>query len=214
MRERRADSGLHARLRRTREARHEPPAGRPSSTLRVRQRTATTATCEPFERRRPGRAMPRRAASCGPFTAITSGGHRRVFARRKTLTTVHTTMHTVSFSLLLVVLCAAPAAASENAGKLDALVKRYLDGLLRAKPHLATFMGDHRFDGTLPDRSAAGEQKRIAELVGQEAELAAIVQAGDLGDDSRIDAQIVADGIALELLYLREIREWEWDPRI
>jgi uncharacterized protein (DUF885 family) len=117
-------------------------------------------------------------------------------------------------SFLLIGALCAPAAGSENAGKLDSLVKRYLDGLFRAKPHLATFMGDHRFDGALPDLGAAAGKKRQAELVAQKKELDAIVAAGDLGDDSRADAQILADGIALELLYLREIREWEWDPRL
>ncbi len=55
-----------------------------------------------------------------------------------------------ALSLLLIGVLCRPVAASENAGKLDHLVKRYLDGLFRAKPHLATFMGDHRFDGALP----------------------------------------------------------------
>src|SRR5258705_9436062 len=87
-------------------------------------------------------------------------------------------------------------AAADNAGKLDALVKRYLDGLFRAKPHLATFMGDHRFDGALPDLSAKGEDNRVAELVAQSGELEAIVKAGGLSDDARIDAQLLADGIA------------------
>ncbi|HEX8953855.1 MAG TPA: DUF885 family protein, partial [Polyangia bacterium] len=114
------------------------------------------------------------------------------------------------FSLLLI----GPAAAGENGGKLDALVKRYLDGLFRAKPHLATFMGDHRFDGALPDLGDAAGKKREAELAAQKQELDAIVAAGDLGADGRADAQILADGIALELLYLREIRDWEWDPRL
>ena len=63
---------------------------------------------------------------------------------------------------LLVVCSSVPAAASENAGKLDTLVKRYLDGLFRAKPHLATFMGDHRFDGALPELGAAADKKREA----------------------------------------------------
>src|SRR6185503_17503369 len=123
-------------------------------------------------------------------------------------------MNKAPISVLLVALLGLLAPAAAAAGKLDTLVKRYLDGLLRAKPHLATFMGDHRFDGTLPDLSAAGEQKRIAELVAQQAELDKLVKAGGLGEDGRIDAQIMADGIALELLYLREIREWEWDPRL
>ena len=115
------------------------------------------------------------------------------------------------FSLLLI---GGSAGAAETGGKLDALVKRYLDGLFRAKPHLATFMGEHRFDGALPDLSAAADKKREAELVAQKKELDAIVAAGDLGDDGRADARILADGIALELLYLRDIRYWEWDPRL
>jgi len=123
-------------------------------------------------------------------------------------------MKQLSISLLFLALLAPPAAAGKDPDKLDALVKRYLEGLFRAKPHLATFMGDHRFDGMLPDLSADGEQKRIAELVAQQGELDAIVKAGGLSGDARIDAKILGDGIALELLYLREIREWEWDPRL
>ncbi|MGZ3407714.1 MAG: DUF885 family protein, partial [Polyangia bacterium] len=123
-------------------------------------------------------------------------------------------MRNALVSLLLIGALGAPAAAGENAGKLDTLVKRYLDGLFRAKPHLATFMGDHRFDGALPDLGAAACKKREAELTAQKKELDAIVAAGDLGDDSRADARILADGIALELLYLVELREWEWDPRL
>ncbi len=117
-------------------------------------------------------------------------------------------------ALVLTLLLAGSAGASENAGKLELLAKRYLDGLFRAKPHLATFMGEHRFDGALPPMGAAAEKKREAELRKQQHELMAIVNAGDLGDDSRADAQILGDGIALELLYLREIRDWEWDPRL
>ncbi|WP_394828171.1 DUF885 domain-containing protein [Pendulispora albinea] len=91
------------------------------------------------------------------------------------------------------------------------LTQRYLDGLFRAKPHLATFMGDHRFDGALPDLSAAALARRQEELVGLQAELS---RAPKTSLDDRIDGAILADGIALELLYLREIRDWEWDPRI
>jgi uncharacterized protein (DUF885 family) len=91
------------------------------------------------------------------------------------------------------------------------LTMRYLEGLFRAKPHLATFMGDHRFDGALPNLSPAALAEREVELVSLETELKAIEPATL---DDRIDAQILADGIALELLYLREIRDWEWDPRL
>jgi uncharacterized protein (DUF885 family) len=91
------------------------------------------------------------------------------------------------------------------------LAQRYLDGLFRAKPHLATFMGDHRFDAQLPDLSAAALKKRDGELVALQKELAA-TKVTSL--DDRVDADILADAIALELVYLREIRDWEWDPRL
>jgi len=91
------------------------------------------------------------------------------------------------------------------------LTLRYLEGLFRAKPHLATFMGDHRFDDALPNLSEAALKAREAELVALEKDLRAM-EVSSL--DDQIDAAILADGVALELLYLREIRDWEWDPRL
>ena len=112
---------------------------------------------------------------------------------------------------------AAPSAATAPAGaksaRLAALSKSYLDGLFRAKPHLATFMGEHRYDGELPDYSNAAMAARERELVAQQKE------AADLGlmkleRDDAIDLAILNDGIALELLYIREIRDFTWDPRL
>ncbi len=147
------------------------------------------------------------------------GGRTKVDLRRSaprrdgTLRICYVSAMRILFAL---VIAAAPLAAraGDDGAKLDALIHRYLDGLFHAKPHLATFMGDHRFDGALPDISPAGTQRREAELVGQQRELAALVKAGGLDADHRADAHILADGVALELLYLREIRDWEWDPRL
>jgi uncharacterized protein (DUF885 family) len=118
-------------------------------------------------------------------------------------------------AVLLSAFAALPAVGAEKAGGKSSpvakLAQRYLDGLFRAKPHLATFMGDHRFDGALPDLSAAALEKR-------EVELAAL--AGDLAKlapqalDDQIDVEIVKNGVELERLYLDEIRDWEWDPRL
>jgi uncharacterized protein (DUF885 family) len=91
------------------------------------------------------------------------------------------------------------------------LTKRYLDGLFKAKPHLATFMGDHRFDGALPDWSPAAEQARKKELTSL---LNALASSKSAALDDQIDAAIMTDAIKLELLYLDEIRDWEWDPRL
>jgi uncharacterized protein (DUF885 family) len=118
-------------------------------------------------------------------------------------------MKTIALATLLF----ASTAVAAPPPKIEALKKRYLDGLFRAKPHLATFMGDHRFDGKLPDLSPAGLRRRADELDRQDKELRAIPRAG-LSRDEQIDADILADGIALERLYLKEIRDWEWDPRL
>jgi uncharacterized protein (DUF885 family) len=94
-----------------------------------------------------------------------------------------------------------------------ALRTKYVDGLLRAKPHLATFMGEHRWDAELPDFSPGALKKREQELTATQKSLDAL-KPTLRSLDAQVDAEIMADGIALELLYLREIRDWEWDPRL
>ncbi len=110
---------------------------------------------------------------------------------------------------------AKPAAAVKPPLKenVASLRKRYLDGLFRAKPHLATYMGVHDYDGKLPDLSDVGVKKRVGELVDQQRALATIDRSA-LSTDDRIDVAIMSDGIELELLELREIRTWTWNPRM
>ncbi len=93
------------------------------------------------------------------------------------------------------------------------LKREYLDGLFLAKPHLATFMGDHRFDDRLADLSLQGLALRRRMLEQQKIRLRGI-DIKNLPLDERIDARILSDGIELELLYLNAIKEWEWEPRL
>src|SRR4030095_6071302 len=93
------------------------------------------------------------------------------------------------------------------------LRQEYLDGLLLAKPHLATFMGDHRFDDRTPYYSDRGIELRVGVLQQQKLRLAS-VDKSRLPLEEQIDAEILSDGVELELLYLREIREWERDSRV
>lgn len=108
-------------------------------------------------------------------------------------------------SLLAVALTAQPS--------LTPLRTQYLDGLFRARPHMATFMGDHRFDGQVMDLSDAAVQRRLKELTALSKRLSALDRS-KLSADDRADAEILAEGIALEELYLQDIREWTWDPRL
>lgn len=112
-------------------------------------------------------------------------------------------------SSLLVLVLASPSSAAPPT--LASVTARYLDGLFRAKPHLATFMGEHRYDGALPDYAPATLAARERELVALQKEVATVATPTL---DAEIDKAILGDGIALELLYLREIRDWEWDPRL
>ncbi len=123
-------------------------------------------------------------------------------------------MRSVLFAFTLAV--ATPAVAADSPA-LQKAVTRYLDGMFAAKPHLATFMGDHRFDDQLPDLTPAGLARRRAELT--------VLKAKEVARRCRAPARPHArrrhrrrdphsDGIALELLYLDEIRDWQWDPRL
>jgi len=111
---------------------------------------------------------------------------------------------------------AAPAPPQARAGAksdLAALAERYLTGLFRAKPHLADYMGDHRFTTHYWDLSSSGVQSRVSELHEQRRELAALDRS-KMSRDEQVDAAIMADAISLELLELTEIREFTWSPRL
>lgn len=108
---------------------------------------------------------------------------------------------------------AALAADAPASSAVAALRTQYLDGLFRSRPHLATFMGEHKYDGELPDLSPAATDRRKAELLDLQKQLGQLkLDAAAL--DAQIDAAILRDGIGLELLYLQDIREWTWNPRL
>jgi uncharacterized protein (DUF885 family) len=125
----------------------------------------------------------------------------------------------IALALAAAVAAALPAApraadptrsASERLEKLTAV---YVDGLFKAKPHLASYLGDRRFDRLVQDLSPTGIGRRISELVAQQKALSR-VERDRLSPDELTNAEIMADGIALELLELRDIREWTWNPRL
>ena len=121
-------------------------------------------------------------------------------------------------SLPLLLVCStslAVAAPAKKVVKIPDLSVKYLDGLFRFRPHLATFMGDHRFDRELADFSEEACLRRANELVELGSTLDAATGKGQkLSLDDQIDVEILKDAIALERLYLDKIRDWEWDPRL
>jgi hypothetical protein len=84
--------------------------------------------------------------------------------------------------------------------------------MLARDPVSATYLGDHRRDGELPDPSAGAAIARAGEV---RAELAALdARAPGEGADAVVDAAVLRSALAAELLELDEIREAEWNPML
>jgi len=91
------------------------------------------------------------------------------------------------------------------------LAREYLDDRAERHPDAATGLGDHRFDARLPDPSAqavAGERRALDGWAGR---LAAI-DRGALSAEHRVDAAMMADGVARRVFEIDELREHTWNP--
>jgi len=87
----------------------------------------------------------------------------------------------------------------------------YLDDRAERHPDLATSLGDHRFDGGLPDLSATALADERRALDRWAAGLEAL-DAGSLSAEHRVDAAIMADSVARRIFELDELREHTWNP--
>jgi uncharacterized protein (DUF885 family) len=95
--------------------------------------------------------------------------------------------------------------------ELRRLADSYLDDLMRRHPDTATELGDHRFDGMLPDRSEAAladERRGLDDYAARLTDLDLIALPPEL----RVDAALMADDVARRLLEIEELREHTWNP--
>ena len=86
-----------------------------------------------------------------------------------------------------------------------------LDTYLAADPVSASYLGDHRFDGRLPDPSPASAVVRATQLRDQMRALDA-VPTSDAGE--RVDAEVLRTVLRAELFELEELHEAEWNPML
>ncbi len=100
---------------------------------------------------------------------------------------------------------------SEADRQFTVLASEYLDDRAERHPVLATGLGDHRFDGRLPDASAAALADERRALDRWAARLAAL-DAGQLSPEHRVDAAIMADSVARRVFEIDELREHAWNP--
>jgi uncharacterized protein (DUF885 family) len=101
--------------------------------------------------------------------------------------------------------------SAEDAAQFRQLAEDYLDDQAQRHPDIATELGDHRFDGQLPDfgAEALADEGRALEAVA--ARLAGIDQAG-LDPELRADAAVLGNDVARRLFQLTELREHTWNP--
>jgi hypothetical protein len=92
-----------------------------------------------------------------------------------------------------------------------ALARDYLDDLARWHPDRATELGDHRFDGLLPDHSLDALSAERQALDGFQARLTAL-EPSWLTAEERADAAMMAGSIARRAFEIDELREHSWNP--
>jgi uncharacterized protein (DUF885 family) len=94
-------------------------------------------------------------------------------------------------------------------GPFSEVAAAVLASTLAHDPVNATFLGEHRHDGMLPDPSPAAADVRRAELHHL---LAAFDTADVSSADDQVDAAILRTALRAELFELDQIRSAEWDP--
>jgi uncharacterized protein (DUF885 family) len=86
-----------------------------------------------------------------------------------------------------------------------------LDSYLAADPVSATYLGDHRHDGELPDPSSSGAAARAKQVREQ---LSALGDCKTADEAEMIDAEVLRTVLRAELFELEELREAEWNPML
>ena len=95
----------------------------------------------------------------------------------------------------------------------EALAERIVDGLLARDPVAATWLGEHRYDGRLPDLSQEGVDETLAMV---DHALSAIDQLDDaaLGTVSVVDLEILRIALSDRRLALETLQAHTWDPLV
>jgi uncharacterized protein (DUF885 family) len=91
------------------------------------------------------------------------------------------------------------------------LAQEYLDDRAERHPTAATDLGDHRFDARLGDPSepARADERRAMDRWAGRLEA---IDGSALSAEHRVDAAMMADGVARRVFELDELREHTWNP--
>jgi uncharacterized protein (DUF885 family) len=107
--------------------------------------------------------------------------------------------------------CGTPPNASSPTAPGAATPESIARRLLALTPNRARSLGLHEYDGRTGDVSAAGIEKRIANLHELEAEIGALGASND-GADGELDRRILRQMIAYDLFDLTVVESWRTNP--
>lgn len=103
--------------------------------------------------------------------------------------------------------------ASPTDDKFQATAKAFLEQYLAYSPVEATQLGDHRFDGQMPDFTPGARAQRVAYFQKLLKELDAL-DAKDLQAENRVDLKILRFNLESMIFGEVELKEWEWNPMV
>ncbi|ANU08749.1 DUF885 domain-containing protein [Paraurantiacibacter namhicola] len=104
-----------------------------------------------------------------------------------------------------------PAGETADA-QFEALGCTYVDLLARYNPVYATSLGDHRFDGELPDISADGRAEARAAFDVLRRRMTAIDFA-QLSRQNQVDYRLLENSLAYSAFSEDELQAWAWNPQ-
>ena len=116
-------------------------------------------------------------------------------------------------TVLCVFACAGCGGGGGENAKFERLVKRYFRDNFRANPTFATWVGEHRYDHDLDDVSRETIDAKIASAKSYLSRLEN-AETDNLSPDNRIDAEILANNIKLDILLYEDMRVFETNPML
>lgn len=93
------------------------------------------------------------------------------------------------------------------------LAERIVDAVLDSEPDLASFVGDHRFDGRLPDLSSDAVAERTT-MFRDAADALSGLDADELSPQDQVDHALLSSLAERGLFELTDVREHEWNPLV
>jgi uncharacterized protein (DUF885 family) len=105
------------------------------------------------------------------------------------------------------------AAAQHADTRFAALSARFIASLTRLSPVYATVLGEHRYDGQLPDITAAGRAAQNSEWRAILEQMNRINRKA-LSRDNQVDFALLGNELRYQLWSSEVLQDWAWNPQI